>query len=104
MAGGASIGWIGACAASIQATRRFAVRDDATGAGAQFLQICILPPLSGDAAISVACVRPDRCKSSLGPASPVVTAFFRARLVPVWVIVTRTYVTTVNSTLRSHRR
>ena len=63
------------------AARRFEMRDT-TGACAQLPQVCILPPPSGDAAISVACARPSRCKSSVGPASPIVTAFFRARLVP----------------------
>src|SRR5262249_21235379 len=82
------------------AARRFEMRDT-TGARAQLPQVCILPPPSGDAAISVACARPNRCKCSLGSASPVVTAFFRARLMPVWVILTRTYVATINAALRS---
>jgi hypothetical protein len=60
------------------AARRFEMRDT-TGACAQLPQVCILSPPSGDAAISVACAKPDRCKCSLGSASPFVTAFFLSK-------------------------
>jgi hypothetical protein len=60
------------------AARRFEMRDT-TGARAQLPQVCILSPPSGDAAISVACARPNRCNCSLGSASPFVIAFFLSK-------------------------